>query len=100
MSQSRKSPLVHLAGVGKSYRAGPVSVDALSEVNLSLHAGDFVSIVGPSGCGKTTTLNTIGARDTPTAGSCRIAGLCTRTRDMTGLARRPRDTPDCVCPGF
>jgi len=51
---------------------------ALSELSLSVDAGEFVTLLGPSGCGKTTTLLTIAGHVSPTAGTVRIDG-----RDVT-----------------
>jgi ABC-type Fe3+/spermidine/putrescine transport system ATPase subunit len=47
---------------------------ALSELSLSVDAGEFVTLLGPSGCGKTTTLLTIAGHVSPTAGTVRIDG--------------------------
>ncbi|MEM8580089.1 MAG: ABC transporter ATP-binding protein [Pseudomonadota bacterium] len=52
---------------------GPVH--ALSDVNLSVEKGDFVSFIGPSGCGKTTFLRCIAALEEPTSGSLTVNGL-------------------------
>jgi putative ABC transport system ATP-binding protein len=41
---------------------------------LTLHGGEFVSIVGPSGAGKSTLLHLLGALDAPDAGSIRFQG--------------------------
>ncbi|MCB9148643.1 MAG: ABC transporter ATP-binding protein [Caldilineaceae bacterium] len=49
-------------------------VEALQAVNLSVRAGEFVSLVGPSGCGKTTMLRIVAGLDTPTAGSVQVNG--------------------------
>lgn len=43
-------------------------VPALSDINLSVSEGDFISIVGPSGSGKSTLLFIIGALMNPTEG--------------------------------
>jgi len=51
---------------------------ALSELSLSVAAGEFVTLLGPSGCGKTTTLLAVAGHATPTAGTVRIGG-----RDVT-----------------
>jgi iron(III) transport system ATP-binding protein len=59
-----------LIGLGKSF--GPVS--AVADVNLSLHTGEFVSLLGPSGCGKTTTLRMIAGFMKPTAGRIEVDG--------------------------
>ncbi|MEM9395815.1 MAG: ABC transporter ATP-binding protein [Pseudomonadota bacterium] len=52
---------------------GPVH--ALSDVNLSVEKGDFVSFIGPSGCGKTTFLRCVAALETPTSGTLTVNGL-------------------------
>ncbi len=52
---------------------GPVY--ALSEVNLTVQAGDFVSFIGPSGCGKTTLLRVIADLERQTAGRIAVNGV-------------------------
>ncbi|NKB50789.1 MAG: ATP-binding cassette domain-containing protein [Rhizobiaceae bacterium] len=52
---------------------GPVH--ALSQVNLDVHQGDFVSFIGPSGCGKTTFLRVIADLEKPTGGSISVNGM-------------------------
>jgi putative ABC transport system ATP-binding protein len=52
----------------KVYTLGRRKVNALSDVNLRVNKGDFVSIMGPSGSGKTTLLNMLGCLDRPTNG--------------------------------
>ncbi len=60
--------LLHLDGVGKTFRMGEVSVHALKTVNLEIYHGEFLVMVGPSGSGKTTMLNIIGGLDQPSFG--------------------------------
>lgn len=50
------------------------TVDAVSDFNLSVNRGEFVSFLGPSGCGKTTTLRMIAGFELPTAGKISIDG--------------------------
>jgi putative ABC transport system ATP-binding protein len=52
----------------KVYRLKGREVRALSDVNLQIKKGDFISIMGPSGSGKTTLLNVLGCLDRPTYG--------------------------------
>ena len=66
---------IDLDDLTKRYRVGEVDVTALDGINLHVDEAAFVAIVGPSGCGKTTLLNMIGALDTPTSGSVRVAGV-------------------------
>jgi len=59
----------------KVYKLGGRQVRALSEVNLEIEKGDFVSIMGPSGSGKTTLLNVLGCLDKPTQGKVILDGV-------------------------
>ena len=54
-------------------RDGPVR--ALSNINLKVKRGEFVSLIGPSGCGKTTLLRTVADLETPTSGEIRVNGM-------------------------
>ena len=60
---------------------------AVSDLSLSIAAGEFFSLVGPSGCGKTTTLRMLAGLDSPTAGRVELDG-----RDVTGCPAQDRDT--------
>ncbi|WP_144244176.1 ABC transporter ATP-binding protein [Nitrincola sp. A-D6] len=51
---------------------GPVH--ALSDIDLTIHEGDFVSFIGPSGCGKTTLLRVIADLEHPTGGQIQVGG--------------------------
>ena len=51
---------------------GPIH--ALSQINLQINAGDFISFIGPSGCGKTTLLRVIADLEQPTRGSILVEG--------------------------
>jgi putative ABC transport system ATP-binding protein len=79
----RRPALITLEHVGKRYRSGQTLewVHALSDVTLSLPAGELTVILGPSGSGKTTLLNLVGALDRPTSGRVVVAG-----HDLTQLS--------------
>ncbi|HET9081687.1 MAG TPA: ABC transporter ATP-binding protein [Trebonia sp.] len=49
-------------------------VHALSDITLTVGAGEFVSLVGPSGCGKSTLLMALAGLQQPASGSIRIDG--------------------------
>lgn len=60
--------MLKLADIKKSYRLGPVDVDVLKGVNLTVEPGDMLSVVGTSGCGKSTLMNIMGLLDSPSGG--------------------------------
>ena len=61
--------VLELKDVCKNYFSGGTELKILSNLNLSLCAGQRCVIVGKSGCGKSTLLNMIGGLDTVTSGS-------------------------------
>ncbi len=65
---------VLIDGVSKVFPAGAGSITALEDVSLTVHEGEFVSILGASGCGKSTMLNLVAGLDRPTSGSVYRAG--------------------------
>jgi putative ABC transport system ATP-binding protein len=69
--------------VAKSYRRGHQVVPVLTDITLSIQAGDFTALMGPSGSGKSTLLNLIAGIDKPDRGVLRVAGL-----DITSLSER------------
>ncbi|MBB4290899.1 NitT/TauT family transport system ATP-binding protein [Rhizobium leguminosarum] len=58
-----------------TYQANDGPVRALSDVNLDVRKGDFVSFIGPSGCGKTTFLRVIADLEKSTSGEISINGM-------------------------
>ena len=60
--------VLKLENLSRTYALGKRNVQALSNVNLQVNKGEFVSIMGPSGSGKTTPLNVLGCLDQPTQG--------------------------------
>ncbi len=66
--------IIQLKEAKKNYMLGKTVVEAVRGVDISIEAGDFISIAGPSGSGKSTILNMIGLIDTPTSGDVYIDG--------------------------
>ncbi len=84
--------MIRMEGVEKVYRTDTIETVALSEVNLEVGEGDFVSVMGPSGCGKSTLLNIMGLLDAPTKGRLQIGGRPVDSyRDRDLAARRNQE---------
>ncbi|MDP1593709.1 MAG: ABC transporter ATP-binding protein [Gallionella sp.] len=66
--------MIALSKVSRSFQVGDQQVTALRDIDLSIAAGDYVSIMGPSGSGKSTLLNLIGLLDKPSSGIYRLDG--------------------------
>jgi NitT/TauT family transport system ATP-binding protein len=65
---------VEMRGVTKTYRSVRGAFTALSDINLEVRAGEFVSIVGPSGCGKSTILKCVAGLEPVSSGEIRVTG--------------------------
>jgi putative ABC transport system ATP-binding protein len=69
--------MISLRNIKKVYRTDTVETQALTNINLDIPKGEFLSVMGPSGCGKSTLLNIIGLLDLPTDGNISIHGEST-----------------------
>lgn len=79
--------MIRLEGIEKVYRTDKIETVALSNVNLEVRKGEFISIMGPSGSGKSTLLNVIGLLDAPTKGTVGINGSAIKSCSDRYLAR-------------
>lgn len=66
--------VIDLEGIGKTYRSGSLTVDALRDVTLTVPRGEFMALIGPSGSGKSTLMHLIGCLDVPTVGQFFLSG--------------------------
>lgn len=64
-----KKLLIEARNLSKSYQRAQGNLQALSEINLEVYAGDSVAVMGPSGSGKSTLLHLLGCLDHPTSGT-------------------------------
>ena len=64
--------MITLRNIEKVYQTNEIETIALSNINIEIATGEFLSIMGPSGCGKSTLLNMIGLLDKPTGGMIEI----------------------------
>jgi len=72
--------MIKFQNVSKIY---PGDIAALSDINLEINPGEFVSIVGQSGAGKTTLARLITAEERPTSGTLEVFG-----QDVGKMSRR------------
>lgn len=75
--------MITLQNVNKYYG----DYHALRDINLTINAGEFFSLLGPSGCGKTTLLRTIAGFEAVSSGVLTISD-----RDMAGVPANQRPT--------
>jgi len=67
-------PIIETFKLYKTFKLGEVEVEVLKGIDLTINAGEFVSIMGPSGSGKSTLLYLMGGLDKPSSGQVRIKG--------------------------
>ncbi len=64
--------VVDARGLGKVFGSGAEAVQALTNIDLRMETGDFISLIGPSGCGKSTLLRLVADLLEPTSGELLI----------------------------
>ncbi len=67
--------ILTLQQVCKSFVQGDICTQALNQVNLKVHRGDFIAVQGPSGSGKSTLLAILGLMDKADSGLLQLAGV-------------------------
>lgn len=67
--------VIDIKNIGKTYKIGEVTVNALVNVDLNINKGEYVALMGPSGSGKSTLMNILGCLDTPSKGSYNLNGI-------------------------
>jgi putative ABC transport system ATP-binding protein len=82
--------VIELRRVSKVYGDGPARVQALSDVDLAVAAGEMVAVMGQSGSGKSTMLTIAGSLEYPTSGEVLVGGarLEAMSRDERSRLRR------------
>jgi len=67
--------LIEISNLKKHYPSAEETVEALRGVDISIEAGEFVTIMGQSGSGKSTLLSVLGGMNHPTTGEVEMAGI-------------------------
>src|SRR5215210_770982 len=64
--------MIEIAGLSKTFETARQRHLAITDIELSVAEGEFVSVLGPSGCGKSTLLYIVGGFVAPSTGSVRV----------------------------
>lgn len=67
-------PVLEVRGIDKVFKQGETTFEALKNVDLTVHRGEFVIIMGPSGSGKSTFLHVLGGLEMPSGGQMIVDG--------------------------
>ena len=85
VERAHGDPVIEAGGLGHVYPGG---VAALTDVDLTVRAGEFVAVLGRNGAGKTTFARHLNGLLRPTSGTLRVAGEDTEGRTVSELARK------------
>ena len=77
--------LIKLENINKVFYTDEVETHALTNINLTINKGEYVSISGPSGCGKSTLLSLLGLLDTSSEGLYQLA-----EHDVSDISKKER----------
>ena len=72
------APAIEIRGLSLVFATADTPVIALSNIDLSIRRGEFVSFIGPSGCGKTTLMRVIADLEQQTEGESTVNGVSPR----------------------
>jgi putative ABC transport system ATP-binding protein len=79
--------ILTMQNICKSYFMNEEELEVLHNINLTIHTGEFLSILGPSGSGKSTMMNIIGCLDVPSSGNYLLSGNDINDLDEISLAK-------------
>ena len=71
---AQKQTVIDINDLSLVFETNDGPVQALSNINLTVERGEFVSFIGPSGCGKTTLMRVVADLEQPTSGTVSVNG--------------------------
>ncbi len=80
-------PIVRLERLSKSYSMGRIELPVLKDIDMTIHRGEFVTIMGSSGSGKSTLLNVLGILDDYDSGNYVLDGVAIKRLSERKAAR-------------
>ena len=92
--------IIETQGITKAFQVGEISVHALRGIDLTIHDGEFVSIMGSSGSGKSTLMNILGCLDAPNSGKYILDGVDVSHMDGNAYASIRNEKIGFVFQGF
>ena len=95
MRRATQPALVHATNLNKVYRSTAAPVRAVSDISISIAAGEFVAICGRSGSGKSTLLHLLGLLAEPDSGHYELNGV-----ETSRLSESDRAAARCALIGF
>ena len=78
--------VIETKNLGRVFKSGVIEVHALTDIDMVIKEGEFVSIMGASGSGKSTLLHIIGCLDRPTSGEYYLDDVQVNALDKNQLA--------------
>lgn len=94
------SDFIRVSALRKTFQMGRQKVHALDDVDLSVAANTFYTVMGPSGSGKSTLLYLLGGLDRPSSGQIHVAGASLEAMDENALAVYRRRTIGFIFQSF
>ncbi len=79
--------MLSLVDIRKTYRLGPMDIDVLKGITMTVEKGELLTVIGPSGCGKSTLMHIMGLLEQPSAGAYFIEGTKISYDNDTEISR-------------
>src|SRR5690242_15856177 len=67
--------VISISNLSLTFNTADAPIHALSDINMQVRSGEFISLIGPSGCGKTTLMRIVADLERPTGGEVKVNGM-------------------------